>query len=414
MATKPEQPTERMYDYLTGEQWFTQKYRDPQYDPYWDPFTAGGTPWEELATKYAGLPVVSGYYQDEQFYPEQSLYNQASQLYDLRETDLPGFEDWMSQTGAPYQADLTQTQPYQDIQTLTGEFADVSDEMAGAWESAARAMGFFNADGSGDVNAYQSYLTSTREQKEAGVMGQEGIMGTEYETAARRAAGARVNQIVEANQQMIEALGTRSSAAAYSKMGEVSNMIQDELLQSDMKLLEQDLLMRQIEYEALLARSEQAQATGMAAGEQYMNMLVNNRMMALQSYSTQLDTIMKNNQQTLQQYGMELERITAHADITYKSIMAEIGYDESQMQLSEDRYNQYMMPYYDALDAWYQEELIRQGDEANRIAAEEAGATDWLGYMGTGAIVGAAAGGPIGAVIGTLVGFVAATVTSWC
>ena len=249
-------------------------------------------------------------------------------------------------------------------------------------------------------------MSSQREQKDLGVMGQTGVMGPEYETAARRATQASIDQTVEANMQMIESLGMKSSAAAFSKMNEISNTIQNMTLQADVKLLEQDILMRQLEYEALLKRSEQAADTGLAAGSQYLEMLVNNRMLALESYATQLDTVLKNNAQTLQQYGLELERITRHADTTYKSIMAEIGYDEHLMQQSEDLYNQYMQPYYDKLDAWYQLELIRQGDEA--IAAGQGMGGGGFGSALLGGLGGAAAGsfaGPAGVVIGAIIGF---------
>jgi len=147
-------------------------------------------------------------------------------------------------------------------------------------------------------------------------------------------------------------------------LNDTSNKIQDIMLQSNMKMLEQDMLMRQMEYEGLLKRSEQTMQVGMAGASQYMEMLTNNRMMALESYATQLNTIVQNNAQTLQQYGMELERITSHAEITYKSIMAEIGYDEHLMQQSEDYYNQYMQPYYDKMEAWYQAEELRIAEKA--------------------------------------------------
>ena len=400
---QPPLPPERTYDYLTAEQFFTEMYNIPENVSYIEPFLQEGGNWDNLATQYAGLPVVSGYWTGEGenriFHPEQSLYNQASQLLELKNTDYPAFQEWLATTGGAYTQDITQTAPYAGITDIAADFNDLTDEMQRAWNAAAKANGFVTETGEGDGAAYSAYIESQRQQKDLGVMGQTGVMGTEYETAARRATQASIDQTVEANMQMIESLGMKSSAAAFSKMNEISNTIQNMTLQADVKLLEQDILMRQLEYEALLKRSEQAADTGLAAGSQYLEMLVNNRMLALESYATQLDTVLKNNAQTLQQYGLELERITMHADTTYKSIMAQIGYEESQMQLTEDRYNQYMQPYYDKMEAWYQRMLVMQGAEANAIARMEAEGGGFFDLLFDGLLIffGAMFGGPAGA-----------------
>ena len=405
---QPEPPPEKEFGSLTAEQWFTPEYHTEEYAPYWEPFTAGGTPYEELATQYAGMPVVSGYWTtdpttgEKTFTPTDSLYSTTSQLYDLRNTELPSFDEWMGDTGATYTSDLTQTDPYAGITGIVEDFNDLTDEMQSAMEAAALANGFVTPEGTGDGAAYLAYMQSQREEKDLGVMGQQGVMGTEYETAARKATQSSIEQTVEANMQMVESLGMASSAAAYSKMNEVSNTIQNMTLQADVKLLEQDLLMRQMEYEALLARSEQATQTGMAGSAQYLDMLVNNRMQALQGYATQLNTIVTNNAQTLEQYGMELERITAHAKITYDAIMVEIGYDEHLMQQSEDLYNQYMTPYWDAMEQYYREEELRIADKA----ADSSFWGDLFNTVVTGifVVVGAMIAGPAGAVAGGVAG----------
>ncbi len=62
---QPVIPDERTYGSLTAEQWFTPQYHTDEYSQYWDPFLQEGENWEELATTYAGMPVVSGYWTGE-------------------------------------------------------------------------------------------------------------------------------------------------------------------------------------------------------------------------------------------------------------------------------------------------------------------------------------------------------------
>lgn len=411
----PEAQEQRWYDYLTGEQFFTDPYSGVGSE-YIDPFYEGGQ-YEigDLATMYAGVPVVSGYYTTEEktpesFVAEKSLYGTASQLRELRETDIPMFEEWLATNypDAAFQPDLTQTEEYQGVADLVGQLlapGATEEDLLAAESQAALQQGFAN------VEEYRASKVEQRTQLEQGVMGQQGVYGTTFEDVSRRAHGVEVQNLIAANLQMVEALGTKSSAAAYTKMAEVSNQIANTNAQYELKLAEQDLLMRQIEYEAMSNRLAQMQAQGLAVQEQYLTQLTNNRMGALQAYAQNLTAIIATNEAYFQMYGQDLEAIQIHANTVYQSIMAEIGVDQAAMERANEAYEQYMAPYLDELNAWYMKEQLRlagAGVGGEGLASFGAGLTGALGGAGTGALIGSVIPGlstAVGAVIGGLIGF---------
>lgn len=402
----PAAPDPRQYSYLTGEQFFADPYAETA-GQWWDPFTQGGQyGMEDLASMYAGIPVVSGYYDEGgTFVPEQSLYNQASSLRELRNVDIPAFEDWLKENypEAGFQPDLTKTPEYQGIAGIAEQLTSPGQTEAdiGAAEAQAALMqGFMNEDGTPDVAGYRAAQQEYRTQLDRGVMGQEGIYGTEYEQASRRAHALEVQNLIDSNQQMIEAIGIRSTSAAYSKLAEVSNQIANTNAQYELKMAEQDLLMRQIEYEAMNNRLAQMQAQGLAVQEQYLNQLQANRYEALQAYAQNLTAVIETNKAYFQMYGQDLEAMKLHADTVYQTIMADIGIDQAAMERANQAYEAYMAPYLDALDAWYMQQ--------NVLLAQEGEGANW-GAGITGALSGAAVGTMIlpgiGTVIGGLLGF---------
>ena len=88
---QPVIPEPQTFGSLTAEQWFTPEYHTDEYSQYWDPFLQEGQNWEDLATTYAGMPVVSGYWtgegEDKVFTPTKSLYSITSQLSEFRISD---------------------------------------------------------------------------------------------------------------------------------------------------------------------------------------------------------------------------------------------------------------------------------------------------------------------------------------
>lgn len=527
---KPIQPKARRYANLTGEQYFTQPYSNTAshmkyINPYYQEALEGGQSFSSMAETYAGIPVVSGYYEgdSEEFIPETSLYPTASALGTLKSTELPTFDEWLGTTGqevpeipdvdlatgdfgttkltstkaaarlellttgfdpstlteeqavaagfatldeamawlqgmqttdlttspeyarlqemvaAPYEgADILTSTPYEGLTDLAELFMDPEADWDRILEEQARAAGF------PDVASYDAWRTSTREELSGGIMGQQGIEGTEYEQRAQRQHSAQVQNLIDSNMQMVEALGTTSSAAAYAKMGEISSQIANDSLAFDVKMLEADMVWKEMEYNALVQRRDTIIAQANDGGKLYAEMLLDNRMGALQTFATQITAIDLSNKQGLaerQQEGVELERVLSvqdqendrrialriteiegqlsqisvmamdnaqviaernqlvierqqlldersalrgeylgdmevlamHADLVYKTIMTQMGYDEHQMNMLEGKYNQFMAPYWEQLETWYQDETIRIAQEGLDLQYLEGG-----------------------------------------
>ncbi len=407
------QPEQRRYATLTGEDFFAGDYNvSGNYNQYYDPFYEGGTYGnEQLAGMYAGIPVVSGYYgEDEVFVPEQSLYNQASGLRQYQDLDVEGFDDWIARQreeggAAGFQADLTQTDEYQtmqDLQALLSGEGQTGEDMTAAETQAALSAGFVNPDGTGDVDSYRAARQAYQGQLDQGVMGQEGVYGTEFEDISRKAHSIQVQTLVDSNIQMIEALGMKSSAAAYAKMNEVSSMIANTNIQYELKLIEQDLLMRQIEYEAMTGRLKNMQDQGLAIQDQFLTQLRNNRLEALEAAAQGINAIVQTNNTYLQMHANELDAVRTEAQIIYQGIQADIGVNQAAMDQANQAYEAYMAPYIDKINMYLVEAQIAEMEGTDVDVSSGIG----LGITGAvaGTIVGAKIGGPVGAVIGFLVG----------
>lgn len=485
---KPEIPAERKYGYLSGEEFFSGQYGD-EYSQYFEPYLQGGATMDDLASQYAGIPVVSGYWEigpngEEQFVPEQSLYDVASTLREMGEIDYPSFEEWLAETGQtlPQLTDLGQLGVLDDIDRISGELETTPDfqnseayrnleSLAADYRAAAaggdrdqilqeeaRAAGFIDDEGNGDVDAYNAWKESQVAALGQGAGGQQGLYGTRDEWTMDRAQQQQIQVLVDSNSQMIESLGMKSSAAAYNKMAEVSNSIASANLQYGVKKMEENRLRQEYEYEQLKWRYETLTNTGLEAGRELADQIQENRMGAMEAYATELSTLIEQENQringlsaSLAGYGMELEAaieenqealtlrqtmgneygrdmtvLAEHADTMYRKIMLDIGYDEHMIAAAEAKYNEYMAPYWTALEAWYQEEIVAQGGEALDIERELAGASasatsaaqrantasTYLTGAATGAGIGGMIAGVPGAVVGGIVGLAAALLSN--
>ena len=183
-------------------------------------------------------------------------------------------------------------------------------------------------------------------------MGQQGVYGTGFEDMSRKAHSIQTQSLIDSNMQMVEALGMKSSAAAYAKMNEVSSMIANVNIQYEMKLMEQDLLMRQIEYEAMTGRLKNMQDQGLAVQDQFLTQLRNNRLGALEAAAQGINTIVETNKTYLQMHANELDAVRTEAQIIYQGIQADIGVNQAAMDQANAAYEAYMAPYIDQLNMY--------------------------------------------------------------
>ncbi len=341
---------------------------------------------------------------------------------------------------AALDSDITTDAAYLGIQEIIDDSLNLDDEYAEADERAAIALGFYeltaagdqvlDADGNAiaDLDAYQDYRAANRDELDQGIMGQSGIYGTDAEETFRRGIDSTVYQTVQANTQLIESLGTQSSAAAYSRLGQVSDDIANIQIQGEVKLMERELLMREAEYEALLGRYEAT--TNLAQSERmgYLDAIMTNRANALTGYAAQLDAVLAErandiatyigqiqaleaqratnidaygellsaeigeNATDLQAFGLqlgvlsdqnatvfaeyqaEMDAVTTHAGLVYQQLMATIGYDEHMMEVAANDYEMYMAPYYAEMEAWSIQVTATHGEVELAIARDLADA----------------------------------------
>jgi len=166
-------------------------------------------------------------------------------------------------------------------------------------------------------------------------------------------------------------------------------------------MLNTDFLRKQAEYESLAKRTEQLFNMGQITSQQYLDTLRQDRLSALQGYAQAISAYTAQNQ-------TEIAAFTAHADVIYKSIMADLGINESMLNDSQQFYEMYMAPYYTELEKW----SIQEEADAVRAAKNMNQGSMIIGGMVSGATIGASFGGPlapltaiIGGVIGGVVGF---------
>ncbi len=403
-------PEQREYATLTGEDFFSGDYGAGA--EYYDPFYEGGTYGnEELAGMYAGIPVVSGYYDpDRNFVAEQSLYNQASGMRDLNELGVESFEDWIARQreeggAAGFQPDLTQTDEYQTMQEmqalLSGE-GQTEGDMTAAETQAALSAGFALPDGTGDVAGYRAARQAYKTQLDEGTAGQQGIYGTEYEGISRRANSMQIQTLIDSNMQMVEALGMKSTAAAYSKMNEVSSLIANVNIQYEMKLWEQDQLLRQFEYEAMVGRRKNMQDQGLAVENQFLNQLRTNRRGALEAAAQGINVIVETNDAYFKMHERDLDAVRTEAGLIYQRVMVDIEVNQAAMERANLAYEAYMAPHIDALNEFIVMSQLEDQEEGGVDLS--AGAALGITGASAGAIVGMGIGGPIGAGIGLVIG----------
>lgn len=121
------------------------------------------------------------------------------------------------------------------------------------------------------------------------------------------------------------------------------------------------------------------------------------------------------------EYQNDMQSIAAHADQMYRTVMTQIGYDEYLMADAESQYNEYMSPYWTALEKWYQEAIVEQGGEAidverelgeaslSAASAAKRSETARNILVGAGSFIGLLVGGVGGATVGGLIGLAIAS-----
>lgn len=281
---------------------------------------------DELKTQYAGIPVASGYYDasgalitDGQ-YAYQTL-GQAKQLGELANMAGPqGFDQYLQQQG--YQSpDLA------GMQAKMGSLGDLlgqGPDTAGQQGYAAQQLGF---DNYGELQGKLSDLING-----------SGVMNKDQYNLFMRSTDQQVSQMQRETMQMAEGLGLQSSGRALVALSQMTAQVQDTKLQAQMSYMNYDQATRMTEYQALVNANQKAQGA-------YADQIYQNRMGALQAYATQFNAAISQRSQYLNEYSTDYQLMVQHADVVYKSIMANIGYSQSQLDQANEKWNMALASY---------------------------------------------------------------------
>jgi hypothetical protein len=211
----------------------------------------------------------------------------------------------------------------------------------------------------GIEGGYTDYLGNMLGQLEGGVGGQSGLTDAEKAAYTQQIEG-QIRSTREDTMQVIEALGAEGrTGAAYRAMDELSSTIGDLRVQSQVKLLENDMARKQMEYNALAQRYDIISGRGGELATNYQNLLRQNRVDAIQGYASQITVLAQENQQFL-------DKFSQHANTMYQQIMTEMGYESFLTEQQQAAYDLYMQPYLDALNEWYMRKQVDIAEDANK------------------------------------------------
>jgi len=327
-------PPERTYETWTGQQladWWAQTGQEGN---WWDQYASILNPEGQADFDYgvyAGTPLAQMYKEGEGDWQVGKVYPEAYNLYRLR-TENP--QEWWAQQGYNYQ-DLEQSQPYQGLTSLIQQWQDpnrMQQDIGAGGQYAAQALGF------GTQQEMTDALSGLNQR-----LTQIDFSGQLTEDQ-RIALSNDVRMVREENMKMMEALqASGRHSAAFYKADEISSQIADMYVQGKLKYMEGNLLRSQVEFQALQGRYEGMVAAGTRAAGQYADMLVNNRMGALQGYAQQLDTLAQQNSQYIDLYKQ-------HSQQMYNSIMADMGFDAHTMEMAAEAYEAYVTPALDKFE----------------------------------------------------------------
>lgn len=345
------------YEVMTGQQfsdWLAGQGGDPNnwWAGYEDILNPGGEEGFDYNI-YNNLPIAMMKKDAAGNYTLSKMFPETYSLYKLR-TETPN--QWWAQQGYNYQ-DISESEPYQNLGTLAqlwGSQGDMDQQMGYAGDYAARSLGFENA------GAYQSKMADL--QSKLDQVDFSGALNPEQE----RALALDIQGVREESQLMVEALAASGrSAQAFYKMDEVSRAIADVAVQGKLAYMNNNLARSQLEFNALSGRYEQLATQGYAGAEQYLQKLQEQRATTLGIYASQISALVDDNNRYVELYKV-------HADQVYKSIMADMGYDEHLMSQMQEAWEQSIAPWlqeYETYLSGYATEMGVELQEASNKAS---------------------------------------------
>jgi hypothetical protein len=323
---------------------------DPE-DPYY---------WETLGyadDSWAGLPYEMGWWTTDEegnqvWVRQRDMGSVAEQMHELANVNIPE---------RPGLIDLMGTDAYAGIQDMIDLWNDPNRTQA----DKDAAIASFEQEMGQPPGWFAEQMNAMYGQMGEGIMGQRGLTD-EYQDAYRRETQLELQDMRNDYTRMIEAMSAQGrDVAGFMKMDEIVNELSSFEMKRHVEMLNMDLAMKQAEYDALKDRYQQLFDNKQISAAEFQAALNQNRVNALTGYAQEISTIVQQNQLTLEAYSADLQAVQLHAEIVYKSILADMQVSESMMNEMQSRYEMYMAPYYAELEKWSIEQQISQQKTAN-------------------------------------------------
>ena len=323
-----------------------QGNRDPYIDAYED--AAGG-----IAGVETWVPIYDDTgrlieWQDAEGNTMREYDSLWEQLDTARDTEVPDLNSWMDEQGyemydpmARDESGAFTNQTMQDmdalIQQLTTGPTAMDNDAAIDW--AAQSSGKTREE----YDAWKANLESQSEMATEDHIG----MSDEERAVRERYNRNELRQMEQTSTRLIDNIRASSGSVsrAYATADQAIGQINDAQLQQSITMINDDYMRKSAESDKAMQRYQIAEQNGQMSRAQYLDLLSQNKSMALQGYAQQVNTMLQQNQQYLQMYSVDMKAIEANINNIYRAIQMEMGIDEKSISDMERAYQREIAPY---------------------------------------------------------------------
>lgn len=248
---------------------------------------------------------------------------------DLAIEDMPSFDQWLANNGLS-RFDVQSSDAYAGLQELSN--VDTEADALAAQQYTAESMGL-------TLEEYQSLLGQLEE--EVSISDFEGF--TDEEAALRERELQNSLRVAEERaSRMIESVraNTGSTTRALMLADDSIRQINDYEIQSRVAMADEAYNRQVANYEAREAYLARLMDYGQITSTQYLNQLNQNRSMAFQAYSAEINAMMAENEQYLSQYQADIDAVNQNIQNMYDAVNLELGVNEKYLSLMEQYFEQ--------------------------------------------------------------------------
>lgn len=248
---------------------------------------------------------------------------------DMAIEDMPSFDQWLANNGLS-RFDVQSSDAYAGLQELSN--VDTEADTLAAQQYTAESMGL-------TLEEYQSLLGQLEE--EVSISDFEGF--TDEEAALRERELQNSLRVAEERaSRMIESVraNTGSTTRALMLADDSIRQINDYEIQSRVAMADEAYNRQVANYEAREAYLARLVDYGQITSTQYLNQLNQNRSLAFQAYSAEINSMMDQNAQYLSQYQADIDAINQNIQNMYDAVNLELGVNEKYLSLMEQYFEQ--------------------------------------------------------------------------